>query len=256
VPVDSSAAVEIENGGATLGVKFRRADVLLAVTSGDSVPVSVTGLVAGGCFGGTDVVRVKSPKVHHPQQDDRVAPGASVAVDWELSDASSPSAAILWSVNDGETWEIAARDIPNTGSYGWVVPNANTSAARIAVVQIESTDPADPTGYTVTGTLGVSDAFTIAGVLGISEPRAGFSLRALGNPSVGSLRVSYSLPDAKPASLDVYDVTGRQISSREVGTAGPGMHSVRLAEWVPPGVYVVRLSQAGHGLSARLSVVR
>src|SRR5205809_6738799 len=48
VPVDSSAAVEIENGGATLGVKFRRADVLLAVTPGDSVPVSVTGLLAGG----------------------------------------------------------------------------------------------------------------------------------------------------------------------------------------------------------------
>ena len=56
--------------------------------------------------------------------------------------------------------------------------------------------------------------------------------------------------------LRVYDVTGRRVGSREVGNGGPGTHAVRLAEWVPPGVYVVRLSQAGRSLSTRVSVVR
>ena len=48
-----------------------------------------------------------------------------------------------------------------------------------------------------------------------------------------------------PASLQLYDVTGRQLGSREVGGGRPGLHAVKLADWVPPGIYVVRLSQAG-----------
>jgi hypothetical protein len=68
--------------------------------------------------------------------------------------------------------------------------------------------------------------------------------------------VSYSLPSNEPAALEVFDVTGRQLSSRQVGGLGPGFHSVKLAEWMPPGMYVVRLSQAGRSMSTRIAVVR
>lgn len=256
VPVDTTGPVEIVDGGKSLGLKFRRADLLLAVTPGDSVPVIVTGLVAGGCFEGTSVVRVKGATIHHPHPGDVVSAGTSITVDWDLSDASAPTVAFLSSLDDGASWRLEANGVPNTGSYLWTVPNASTSTARVAVVQIESTDPNDPTGYTVTGTLGVSDAFTITGVLAVPQAQADFALRALDNPSVGGLHVAYSLAGAGPASLDVYDVTGRRVSSHDVGDRGAGSHSVRLAEWVPPGVYVVRLSQAGRSLSTRVSVVR
>ena len=256
VPVDSTAPVDVENGGRTLAVKFRRADVQLVVMPGDAVPVRVTGLLAGQCFEGSDVVRVKSPQIHHPAKDDLVAPGTPLTVDWDLSDVVSPTVAILSSVNDGETWDIVIRDATNTGSYTWTVPNWSTTTARLAVVQIESTDPADPTGYTVSGDVSVSDAFTITGVLAVPGASAGFALRPLRNPSAGGLSVSYSLPNASPTSIGVYDVSGRQIGSREVGAAGPGPHSLKLAEWVPAGVYVVRLSQQGRSLSTRITVVR
>jgi hypothetical protein len=256
VPVDSTARVEIEHGGKTLGVKFRRADVLLVLPPGDAVPVRVTGLLAGGCFEGDATVRVKTPKIHHPHHGDVLSPGAPIVVDWDMDEVTEPTVAILVSFDDGANWDLLARDLPNTGSYTWTVPAASTSTARIAVAQIESVDPTDPTGYTVTGTLGVSEAFTINGVLSVPGASADFALRSIGNPSTGALRVSYSLPSNEPAALEVFDVTGRQLSSRQVGGMGPGFHSVKLAEWMPPGMYVVRLSQAGRSMSTRIAVVR
>ena len=256
VAVDSTARVEIGHQGQSLEVKFRRADVMLAVTPGDSVAVTVTGLVAGNCFEGTDVVRMRPPHVHHPRHGDHIAAGTPLAIDWDLNSVSSPTVAILSSLNDGETWNLVANNIANTGAYHWTVPNWPTVTARLAVVEVEAADPADPTGYTVSGTAGISDAFTITGVLGVTDLGADFALRPLGNPSQGALRVSYSLPDSKPASLEVFDVTGRQLSSREVGGEGPGLHAVKLATWMPPGMYVVRLSQQGRSLSTRITVVR
>jgi hypothetical protein len=256
VAVDTSARVEIEHGGQSIEVKFRRADVLLALTPGDSVTVSVTGLLAGGCFEGTEIVRVRPPHVRHPHHDDHIAAGTPLAIDWDLSSVSSPIVAILSSVNDGLTWNLVANGIANTGSYSWNVPNWPTSSARLAVVEIDSYDPTDPTNYTVTGSVGISDAFAITGVLDVENLGVGFALRSLGNPSTGALRVSFSLPNSKPASLEVFDVTGRQLMSRQVGGEGPGLHEVKLAAWMPPGMYVVRLSQAGRGLTTRITVVR
>ena len=256
VAVDTCARVEVAHNGKSLEVKFRRADVMLAVTPGDSVAVTVTGLLAGGCFEGTDIVRTRHPKVHHPHHDDHIAAGTPLAIDWALSSVTSPIVAILSSVNDGVTWNLVANGIANTGSYNWNVPNWPTATARLAVVEVDSYDPTDPTGYTVSGAVGVTDAFTITGVLGVEDLGVGFALRALGNPSTGSLRVSFALPDSKPASLEVFDVTGRQITSRQVGGEGPGLHAVKLAAWVPPGMYVVRLSRDGRSLSTRITVVR
>ena len=50
-------------------------------------------------------------------------------------------------------------------------------------------------------------------------------------------------------------MTGRQVLSREVGATGPGWHEVSLGN-LPAGIYVVRLSQARHMVSARVSVIR
>src|SRR5262245_28367729 len=256
VPVDPAANVEVVNGGQTLAVKFLRSDVLLALPAGDAVPVQVSGLVAGGCFEGDATVQVKSAKVNHPSQGDVLSPGTPIAVDWDATEVSAHTVAILSSLDDGANWSIVARDQPNTGSYQWTVPAASTTTARIAVVQVDNVDPTDPTGFTVSGTLGVSDAFTINGVLAVPGASADFALRALGNPSVGTLRVSYSLPSNAPAALEVYDVTGRQLSSRDIGGAGLGLHTAKLADWMPAGVYVVRLSQAGRSMATRISVVR
>jgi len=77
------------------------------------------------------------------------------------------------------------------------------------------------------------------------------------NPTAGNLVVSFTLPSAAAATLSVIDVSGRKVIERDVGTLGVGSHVVDLrgAE-LAPGVYLIRLSQAGILRSARVCVTR
>jgi hypothetical protein len=74
------------------------------------------------------------------------------------------------------------------------------------------------------------------------------------NPATGSLTISFALPDARPATLEVLDVGGRRVAAREVGSLGPGRHEWTLPARLPAGVYFVRLSRGGI-LRARRTVV-
>jgi len=78
------------------------------------------------------------------------------------------------------------------------------------------------------------------------------------NPAVGEPVVSFTLPSAAPAQLQVLDVTGRVWLAREIGALGAGKHLIRLSEAgsVPPGMYWLRLNQGGRSLLARGVVVR
>ena len=78
------------------------------------------------------------------------------------------------------------------------------------------------------------------------------------NPAVGPPAVAFTLPDASPARLELLDVGGRRILSREVGSLGPGRHLLRLDQGPPlaPGLYVLRLAQGGRLLIARGAVIR
>jgi hypothetical protein len=65
------------------------------------------------------------------------------------------------------------------------------------------------------------------------------------NPGRGPWKVDFSLADARPARIEVLDVSGRRVLSREVGAMGPGRHQIELARSVRAGVYLVRLTQGG-----------
>lgn len=74
----------------------------------------------------------------------------------------------------------------------------------------------------------------------------------------GSLRLAISLVDASPARMQVLDVAGRSLASRQVQNSGGGRHEVAIPEsasW-PPGIYLVRLSQGRHSITGRVCLVR
>jgi hypothetical protein len=73
------------------------------------------------------------------------------------------------------------------------------------------------------------------------------------NPAHGQLAVSFALPTPDPARLELIDVAGRLIASREVGSLGAGSHVARLAEdtRVPAGLYWLRLIQGTRSLIAK-----
>jgi hypothetical protein len=153
-------------------------------------------------------------------------------------------------VDGGENWSQVASGVPNSGSYDWAVPAG--IATDDAEVAVQTSDDA---------AIGISGDFVInASPVGVGDgPAVELVLKGITpNPanSERGVNVAFSLPSAKQATLSLYDVSGRRVAFREVGSMGPGRHTVNIAQRLPAGVYVVRLSQGGRNLSARASVVR
>ncbi len=73
------------------------------------------------------------------------------------------------------------------------------------------------------------------------------------NPATRRSAIAFSLPDARPARLELIDVRGRIVLSREVGVLGSGSHSVSLSEAgrLGAGVYWVRLVRRGAVLTRK-----
>lgn len=94
----------------------------------------------------------------------------------------------------------------------------------------------------------------------VDVPRAAaFAIDAVRpNPSSGSDPVvSFSLDRSGPARLEAVDLTGRRVSHVEFhGTAGRHLHRLDGGERLAPGIYLLRLTQAGRTASTRLTVIR
>jgi hypothetical protein len=116
-------------------------------------------------------------------------------------------------------------------------------------------------GHTYEYAVGIlsGGAEEVAGYVWVTIPGGALSLEAISpNPTSGrDFSVAFTLASSEPATLEVVDVTGRRLMGRSVGALGPGRHQVRLDERsLDPGVYWVRLSQAGRMASTKASVVR
>ena len=77
------------------------------------------------------------------------------------------------------------------------------------------------------------------------------------NPADRELVVSFSLPTPEPAIVELVDLSGR-IVARQTVDAKAGSHLVNLRDIrrVTPGLYLVRLSQAGRSVVRKACVVR
>lgn len=92
-----------------------------------------------------------------------------------------------------------------------------------------------------------------------STPAAAFALDgARPNPAGRDLTVAFALPDESAARLELFDLAGRQLRTREVGDLGAGRHIVRLGdgEPVPAGLYWLRLTRGDRALTSRVAVLR
>lgn len=88
-----------------------------------------------------------------------------------------------------------------------------------------------------------------------SAPSA-LALAAGPNPARGELAARFTLPDARPARLELLDLAGRRV--RTVEASGAGAHSERFGDLgaLAPGVYLLRLSHGGEVRSVRVAVIR
>lgn len=78
------------------------------------------------------------------------------------------------------------------------------------------------------------------------------------NPATGPIRARFSLPAARPARLEVFDLSGRRVLIREVGEFGGGSHDVVLEDTraLRPGIYMLSLSQDARRVTKRIMKIR
>jgi len=247
------------NGVPDRMVKFNRAAVELTVSEGDSVAVTVTGTVKGNKpFSGTNYIRVGRGMISDPAAGSHLTAGSVTQVRWQTpSGVTVQTVGLLHSLDGGSTWSLIARGQPNTESYDWTVPSVQTDQAKVAVLA----QSAGETGDIVDGVLGVSEAFSIEAVVGVGDRGpAQLAIRgATPNPTpAGRLRVEFSLRDGSPARLELVDVAGRVLTTRQVGSLGPGRHALDVSEGraLRPGMYFLRLTQGGSEVRARAAVLR
>lgn len=241
----------------TLIVKFSRSDFASTVTPGDAVPVVVSGTIGAECFEATTTIRVRSNHCG-PHDNDVVAPNSITQLQWDPADAEGASTvALVYSTDGGETWSIDRESIANSGSYTWRAPSSTTTM-RLAVAVLDEIDEdgaIEDAEIAETGTFTVGTAPT-----GVGDGVA-LSLALQGvtpNPAQRSFIVSFSLPNAAPATVGIYDISGRQIVQRAVGGLGKGTHRVTFGEResLPPGIYLVRLNQGALAYTTRVAVIQ
>jgi hypothetical protein len=137
--------------------------------------------------------------------------------------------------------------IATPGDTGYVDVGPAGRYYKLAAVDVNG----NVSGYatlTPGGTVDVADeaslAFTLLGV----RP----------NPSrSGRLSVAFALPSGAPARLDLLDVSGRRVETREVGVLGAGRHVVEFGAGrrVAAGLYLVQLTQGANRRTARAIVI-
>jgi hypothetical protein len=247
VAVDPAAPVSISGGD--LIVKFSRADVAATLTAGDAVTLSVTGSVGKECFEASDVIKVTHATLPAPVAGSLVAPGRPVDLVWAPA-SGIHTVSVIRTLDNGATWTVDADGIANSGSYRWTVPAIASNQARVGVVQLRN----GSTEVEITE----SGTFSIASTTGVGEGVASFALgRIAPNPSGNRFDVSFSLPSGAPASLSVFDVSGRRVAGREVGGLGAGIHVVSFGgrEALRPGLYMVRLNQQARNLTTSVLIL-
>jgi hypothetical protein len=188
--------------------------------------------------------------------------GAPTAVEVSLvsAEARPDEVAITWSLGGGLGPVSVERSLHESGAWqrlGDVSPDGTGRVSFVDRDVVPGTIYDYRLAYADAGSQRVGGAVTI--VVPRTGPDASFALANAGaNPSASGLTVTISLPDAAPARLEVHDVAGRRVVSREVGGLGAGRHTVEMGEArsLSPGLYLVRLVRGAEFRATRVAVVR
>lgn len=87
-------------------------------------------------------------------------------------------------------------------------------------------------------------------------PTPGLQLRIAGGNPARVPRVELSLPTAADARLELFDLAGRRVWAREVGSLGTGVHRIEVRERsLAAGVYTLRLVQGSERRAAKIVVL-
>jgi hypothetical protein len=164
--------------------------------------------------------------------------------------------ALHWQAGSGST--ITAAVERRTATSAWTALGTVASDATGMLAYDDMTAaPGSRYGYRLVWAVGAAARTTPE--TWVDVPRLGLALvGSVPDPATQGLTVLFSLPDASAARLEVVDIAGRRVRSRDVGSLGPGDHVLGLAApgELRPGVYFTRLTRGAESVVKRVSVIR
>jgi hypothetical protein len=162
-------------------------------------------------------------------------------------------ARIVWYGAGGETDAVAVERRPAGGDWGALASSSPDGTGRI-IYEDRAVRQGMTYDYRLSAfLLGERESFGEVTLLIPVAPK--LSVRALCRG--GRLVLRCSLPEPVPATLQIVDVAGRRVVSREMTPGQPGESDLDLGEAaLPSGVYLARLTQAGATASVRAVVTR
>jgi Metallo-peptidase family M12B Reprolysin-like/FlgD Ig-like domain len=175
-----------------------------------------------------------------------------------LAPVSVPTVNILLSTDGGQTFPTTlAAATANDGTEQIVVPNIATSQGRVKVEAVANVF-FDINNFnfqiTTVAAIDAADAAGAAGQLVLRDNRP--------NPFNPQTQISFDLPSAGPASLRVYDLSGRLVATLVDATLTSGAHS---ATWdgtdlhgqaVASGVYLYELRAGASRETRRMTLLK
>ena len=145
--------------------------------------------------------------------------------------AGTPQSVVISGLSPGMKFYFAIKAMDERGNWS---PISNVASKVVGSV-VDAGDPA-------------------AAPLAFSAPRP--------NPARGSATFDFGLPESRPVSFEVFDLSGRRVRSVDLGALEPGRHSttwdLRDGEGrsVGAGLYLVRAALGGDRFVQRVTVVR
>ncbi len=189
---------------------------------------------------------------------------------WIMQSPDPVPAEVAASVLGTNPWEVELswRGLPvagftgaverRTGAIGWSeLATVNPDAIGTIDFADHTAQPGLRYGYRLRWSSGV-----VAGTSAeqwVNVARLRFALACTNaSPSREGLSVAFSLPDNAPAQVAVFDIAGRQLVRREVGSLGPGDHAMELAArgTLRPGIYLARIRRGGDSITKRTVVLK
>lgn len=169
-------------------------------------------------------------------------------------DVSAPSLRIH--PGDGRRWG-ATRDVNRDGLPDLVL-RFDADALRLGRFDSAAVLLARTPSFEILGRVDLRRQPTHArGAAPLSAVGAGDGLRlAVNSPISGVVTIRFGLPARAPARLEVFDLAGRRVEERSLSNLETGEHRLALHGGWPAGLYLVRLSQAGRSVTARIVVLR
>ena len=137
---------------------------------------------------------------------------------------------------------------------GEAVTRADYAVAAVRLLGVY--DAADPAAFAP----GAGDQASASPVPALPLAAAAFETGlepSAPNPATARTQIGFSLAQAGPARLAVYDVLGREVAVLASGEMSEGPHSVSLdASRLATGTYVYRLTAGGQSFVRQMTVVR